>query len=431
MKTDARAETGDTPLYELPLVYISYDEPWAEDGFAEIRRIRPDAKHVHGVKGLNACHVAAAEEAGSDWFLSVDADTTLLPAFLGASISTSLMSPNFQPFWPSRNVVNGIISGNGSVKLWSRDLVLRMRSHEAAPKGRVSLDSDIPLIEPGVTRLVPMPGCLATVDPARTAFHAFRAGFRETYFLSWLREKLTRRGAFDDRTLIRILGIWGNIGRHARNGPWLLYGARLGMWASIAWRNFEPAKVNDYEWFEDFWTTYIVTRIGPGGERCSISGQTYNPDRLAEEIHGLGRVLNRQGPVPMAEIDADQSALMASAGTGQMLRSPHELTQVGKALADGIGVDADRPAARAILETAALLGDPNAMAELGRYLSDDHKVRADTLLRAAVDLGSAAAPYHLAKLLEATAEPRKVNSEIEDLLDLSVERGFKMPEVPA
>jgi len=55
------AEPGGVPLREFPLVYLSYDEPWAEASFDTLKSLRPDAIHVHGVEGLNACHVAAAD----------------------------------------------------------------------------------------------------------------------------------------------------------------------------------------------------------------------------------------------------------------------------------------------------------------------------------------------------------------------------------
>ena len=39
---------------EIPIVFLSYDEPWADEFFADLIGKAPWAKRVHGVKGLDA-----------------------------------------------------------------------------------------------------------------------------------------------------------------------------------------------------------------------------------------------------------------------------------------------------------------------------------------------------------------------------------------
>src|SRR5690606_10251497 len=122
-------------------VFLSYDEPWAEAHWRELRSLLPRAVRVHGVKGLDACHKAAAEAVAGDWVVTVDADTRLGAALADAPVPRALLTGDFRLDWPSRNAVNGLWSGNGCVKLWPKALLREMRTHEAA-EGVLSLDHD-------------------------------------------------------------------------------------------------------------------------------------------------------------------------------------------------------------------------------------------------------------------------------------------------
>ena len=310
------ARTSDQPgvvaLSEFPVVFMSYDEPWADEAWESLLALRPDAKRVHDVKGLNACHVAAAKEAGTERFLTVDADTFLTEAVLEVTVPKPLLQPYFRLDWQSRNVVNGIVSGNGSLKLWSRDLVMAMRSHEAAPDDRISLDADIGSIKPGRSRLVLMPGCYSDSDPAATPYHGFRAGFRETAFLSWL---LLRSGstASSATGLAQLLAIWCSIGRHAKNGLWVLYGARMGLMVERFWSGWDIREIYDYDWFQSFWENRIAPKVGSGGARCPQSGVSWDAGRLDGEVQALCRDLAERTSIAITDLGPDESRLMADA----------------------------------------------------------------------------------------------------------------------
>ena len=49
------------PITEFDIVYISYDEPNAEQNYANLLEKCPWAKRSHGVWGSDAAHKAAAE----------------------------------------------------------------------------------------------------------------------------------------------------------------------------------------------------------------------------------------------------------------------------------------------------------------------------------------------------------------------------------
>jgi hypothetical protein len=418
-------------LSDLPVVFMSYDEPWADDTWAALQSLRPDAHRVQGVKGLNACHVAAAEAAGTDWFLTVDADTILAPGFFDVTVPGFLLQPVFRLDWLSRNALNGLVSGNGCLKLWPRALVMAMRSHEAAPRGQVSLDADIGRIWPGKSRQVLMPGCYSTTDPARTPFHAFRAGFREAAFLAQLYASATSRnssGPFAD-TVARTLHVWCSIGAHAPNGLWALYGARLGARMRLGWSGWNVTDVNDYERLARMWQAEILPRIGPGGSRCALTGVTWDAGRLAEECAALAAPIGAASDIVLADFDAEESRLVAECGLFPTGRFGAGLDALGWAFAKGLGVPVDISAARDFFEIAVLMGHPAAMANMGNLhaaglIPDADPARAETYFRAATALGDPHAPYHLARMLQAEGADPGRDDEAERLLDLAAERGF-------
>lgn len=63
-------------LKEIPAVFLSFDEPNADENFELLRANHPNpelVKRVHGVKGFDAAHKACAEFAVIDRFFTIDA----------------------------------------------------------------------------------------------------------------------------------------------------------------------------------------------------------------------------------------------------------------------------------------------------------------------------------------------------------------------
>ncbi len=416
-------------LSDFPIVYMSYDEPWADDVWGGLCKVRPDAKRVHGIKGLNACHVEAGEVAGADWFLTVDADTEVDANLNDVRFPKALLSRAFRLDWQSRNAVNGIVSRNGSLKLWPRDLVKGMQSHETAPEDTVSLDADIGAIEPGISRVVLMPGCHSRTDPAHTPFHAFRAGFRETSFLSWLLRRTEAQGGSNIDELRQILTIWCSLGTHRRFGDWLIYGARMGLWAETTWQNWDIRVTHDYDWFLTFWRADILPRIGQGGARCKLSGLAWDADQLTSEIAALGDAIPTVSGLAIANLDPLASRTMAEAQLFPAARALENLDSLGRAFQKGRGVPKNIEMAENLFQDAGAHLHPSGVSNLARLhqlelLPESSTELAETLLEQAMALGCAYAPYHLGTLLkDRDAEVADVE-RIGRLIDLSAERGF-------
>ena len=61
-------------VIEFDVFFLSYDEPNADLHYADLCNKVPWAKRIHGVKGSDHAHKAAADQSETDWVLTVDAD---------------------------------------------------------------------------------------------------------------------------------------------------------------------------------------------------------------------------------------------------------------------------------------------------------------------------------------------------------------------
>ena len=127
-------------ISEFDIFYISYDEPQKEEFWAKLLDIAPWAKRIDGVKGFDAAHKAAANASETDRFITVDGDNLIYPEFLEAEIDIPEKYQDCVLSWNSVNAINGLAYGNGGLKLWTKDFVLNMKTHEAAESEDEKLD---------------------------------------------------------------------------------------------------------------------------------------------------------------------------------------------------------------------------------------------------------------------------------------------------
>lgn len=243
-------------IRDLPIVFLSYDEPWADRSFADLRSKAPGAERVHGVKGLDACHKAAARLIDGDWLITVDADTIVDAAFFKIDVPDHLLGDQFRLDWLSRNAVTGQYGGNGCLKLWPRSMILAMRTHESAPGDVVSLDHEIGAIHARSTGQITMPDRCSETDPAQTPCHAFRAGFREAAFLAHIAD--ANPGSLARKSLI----LWAALGRHLPHGRWSMLGARSALLMPVLLPGWNVRAVNDHDWLSRLWRHRVLPRFG-------------------------------------------------------------------------------------------------------------------------------------------------------------------------
>lgn len=107
------------------IVFISYNEPNAEENLAKLRSRFPLAKHVSGVKGIHQAHIVAAKKCFTKMFWVVDADAVILDTF-NFDYEVPEWDYDAVHVWRSLNPVNGLEYGYGGVKLLPRKMTIDM-----------------------------------------------------------------------------------------------------------------------------------------------------------------------------------------------------------------------------------------------------------------------------------------------------------------
>ena len=99
--------------------FITYDEGNAEENWQILKSRIPHARRKHGIKGISNAHKACAMDAFTEMFYTIDGDTIVDTKF-----DFRFMPPDWDKrylhLWYSRNPVNDLVYGYGSLKLWPR-----------------------------------------------------------------------------------------------------------------------------------------------------------------------------------------------------------------------------------------------------------------------------------------------------------------------
>lgn len=231
-------------LYDV--VFLSYDEPNADENYEHLLSIKPKAKRVHGVKGSDAAHKACAELAKTDRVIIVDGDNKIATNFFVHNVYTKPhLDWSDKVFsWSSLNVINGNCYGNGGVKCWPVEKILSMKTHEVSEDKSVSLDFDLDSYLQ-LNRY----GSHTVINSSPK--QAWRAGFRDAAKLF-----LSGDCNFDDidwRNMDRLYS-WMHVGADVENGLWACYGARLGCY--LISRGYNPEAVRDFDKLDKILETY-------------------------------------------------------------------------------------------------------------------------------------------------------------------------------
>lgn len=281
-------------IIDYDIIYLSYDEPNAEKNYADLLSKVPWAKRVHGVEGSDAAHKACAKLSETDRFITVDGDNIINAEFLGqeldfddhADLEHSVIS------WCGRNIINGLMYGNGGLKCWPKQYVLDMKTHENAeadnPHAQVDFCWDLKYIQQN--------SWYSDVHNNETALQAWRAGFREGVKMSLDQGVRPTKEAFLQghwKNLHR-LWVWLMAGADVENGLWAIYGAREGLYMTMC-TDWDYVQVRDFEYLNEYWNKTVSVYI--------------NDDNLLESIQRLGNSLIDELEIPIAEnpLDAQQS----------------------------------------------------------------------------------------------------------------------------
>lgn len=296
-------------LAACDIVFLSFDEPNADSNFGKLSSHHPRARRVHGVKGFDAAHRKAGEISTTKHVITVDADNVVIDQeFLTGTFEIAPRDAGSVFSFSARNILNGLEYGNGGVKIWPRDVLLALRTHENAERAEAAVDFcwTVPYYQ--VNRV------LSEVHMTATPAQAFRGGFREGVKFN-LADGVLAYDALPDlpqaEALPRHIGaanyerlrVWCTVGADVSNGDWAILGARLGC-VMTALDKFDTSKVADYDWFSRFWSEDINPNFADAESR----------QRKQKE---LGNILNKELDLQLAELDAAGSAFFKSTYRGR------------------------------------------------------------------------------------------------------------------
>jgi hypothetical protein len=276
-------------IIEFDVVFLSYDEPNADLHYADLCNKVPWAKRVHGVKGSDAAHKAAAQLSETDRFVTVDADNIVYNSFFNLDLA---VKENIDVYsWVGKNVINGLMYGNGGVKLWKKDFVLNMHTHESSNSDRAQVDF---CWENGYQQF---PDCFSDVIITGSPFQAWRAGFREGVKMTLLDGVKVPPQEIKQQIWwhnLHRLQQWATVGSHIENGIYAVYGARLGTWLANC-TDWNYVEVRDFEILKSIWNQY---------------GKPYeevNGEGLITAIKDLGEKIKHQLGLDWPWLDSSQS----------------------------------------------------------------------------------------------------------------------------
>jgi hypothetical protein len=277
-------------IAEQDIIFLSYDEPNADKNYADLLTKVPWAKRVHGIKGSDAAHKACAELSETDRFVTVDGDNTIDQKFLDQVVDIE-GKDNCVISWCGKNVINGLMYGNGGLKCWPKEYVLNMRTHENAEENNVHAKVDFCWD----AQYLQMKDCFSITHNNATAWQAWRAGFREGVKLALDRGERIPVDEFFTRNHyknLHMLYVWLMVGADVDNGQWAILGAREGLNLTML-TDWDYIQVRDFDILNDMW-----------------GGRDQMPeDVLHNEIFTLGADLtnNLELPISVQPLNEEQS----------------------------------------------------------------------------------------------------------------------------
>jgi hypothetical protein len=295
-----------TSINEFDIVFISYDEPNADENFQDLQEKCPWAKHSQGVEGSDAAHKAAADMAETDRFITIDADNIVRSDFFNVEVDMNKIDDLDVISWAGKNTINGLVYGNGGIKCWPKDVVYNMKTHESAPaddkRAQVDFCWNINYVQ--------MNNIYCDVMNNGSPLQAWRAGFREGVKMG-----LVDGDVVDPKNILKIHGknlkrmlTWMSVGEDVTNGLWAVYGARLGCYmTNVTREDWDWRNVRDFEWLNAFFRDNVYPEFDGGDELCVRTGMKWNKELLQEKTLDFGVKLRRDLKLPIADLGVEGS----------------------------------------------------------------------------------------------------------------------------
>lgn len=213
------------------IVFISYDEPNAEENWNSLVTRFPLAKRIDKIDGILNAHKMAASLGSTKNFYVVDGDSEIINSF-GFGYRIPKEDSEYVHIWKCQNPANGLSYGYGGIKLFNREMFDHIES-DIVDMSTI-LGTGIKIIDE-----------IASITKFDTSsIHAFRAAFRECTKLS----SRIIKNQIDDETKKR-LEIWCSIATGQFKDD-ILLGANAGKEYGITYSDDveKLQMINDYQW---------------------------------------------------------------------------------------------------------------------------------------------------------------------------------------
>lgn len=228
-------ETIASKLKKYDIVFISYNEPNADENWKNLKTLFPYAKRVHGVKGIHNAHIEAAKLSSTPMFFVVDGDAKIVDSFK-FDLLLHKYDRDIVHIWHSKNPINDLEYGYGGVKLLPKDLTLSMDVNSIDMTTSIS---DKIRIMPSVSNYT-----MFNTDP----FNTWKSAFRECVKLS---SKAIDKN-YEEETDQR-LKIWCTVGKDKPYGEYAILGAIQGK--KYGEENMSSpqmlSKINNFSWLTE------------------------------------------------------------------------------------------------------------------------------------------------------------------------------------
>ncbi len=272
-------------ITDLDFVYISYMEPNKELNWADLKNKVPWAKRVDGVKGFDSAHKAAAEMAETDFFISVDGDNIIDKRFLLQTLDFDKTDRRAVHRWRAKNIINGLVYGNGGLVGWDKETCLNMHTHENAKDKKAEIDFC------WTVKHENLHNCYSTSVINSEPFQAWIAGYREGVKMSLNQGEHIKPENFMSSIWpanLRILSTWMTVGADVENGKYAMLGARMGCYSTTIDTN-EWIQIRDLDKMQDLYENAVVH------------------ENIDEDLQLYGESIRQRIDLPVAELDEYQS----------------------------------------------------------------------------------------------------------------------------
>jgi hypothetical protein len=225
----------------MDVVFISYDEPDAEQNWNILAQRCARAKRVHGVAGMETALEAAADLSSTPWYYAVFAKTRLHEQFDFSYVPDCMQQPKNYIF-DCINTVNGLQYGHMGVVMYNCEGIRELNQAK-----NFGLDYTLSYAHESV----PVVSCYGNFN--QTPYHTWRTAFRECAKLAYFESQSpTVDGEYRLNTWLSRAQ-----GDHAE---WCLKGARDGVEFFKASDQALATLKQSFRW--EWLREYFVSRYG-------------------------------------------------------------------------------------------------------------------------------------------------------------------------